>query len=986
MGVDDKWSDERSALDQEGGWYNRQAGTKLAERPAGESAGSKLDEGQAYTGSLGADAGSKEAATEKQKLAKAGGAKSAQVGDDSDSGDKKDRKKAALAIIGVIGLPVIAVFLVLYLFLGFSIEHLAQLQHTYRFAQTQRAIGKVTRQITIAQFSLTDDSLIPRNLPGGRTGLISRLAGWTPEKALLTMGAADIKLTYGRGSIPGSRKLTGFSYIDEAGVEIKRTTRGPGAITEGVLLDELTSQIDKGLVNMNKGWLFRRRTMRYVRESSGIVLARFKEFLAAQKAGRRLSLTEMRAAGLTEDVSHVRAGRAPPEPSISEARAAANEFEEGIKEGRVSRFKRVLGSNAIERLNRVGQISDYLFYLTLYCMGRDVFKNIRTAIDGRIDGFMNHASSLFTANDQFHAGGENATQDALHYETQKWEGAELSQEYAMATGRPISTVPLDNRATNADSPMKLLGLDLETLDVVATVGELASGKSIPGVGSLLDYVCGWIMNPVFQFSTIALELLALVMSAGGSKGATKLTTESIKFAAKRMVRDFALGTFADFALRWSVELATTSYAVFGPGEGAKAYNAAGAGDVLTGSIGIPMKYTNKISPQEASMQQRESVLAYQQAERSKGWLYAYFSPRSPFSITSSILINTPASFSTLSIGIGRFFSWLTKPSSSFNFAFAGVGAAATYSPETEFYDMQDYLYGFSEGSFYDFQDLTNSLEKNDGEKLGSLIDDYGECLTYTVKDVALGDVDDSCNDEGALQLKRYYLFCETIDAVTRVGSNNDGYNTNDCLDLDGKTPVTNSLSGNSTNSQSGATTTEGLVHYPRYNMYFPGCIWDGTQPPEADSHNGGYAQQPGAKAIQKLVNDKYGQGGTGVIGRCRDAGPDMHSTGRAVDSYFKAYVPAELAKGNSALGWLVTNADIFGIDYAKFWKVEWYRSKGWQCVASAKSAQEHITHIHFQLSWDGAVEKTAYFTDGAVPKENNQGRFIDQNACKPSQP
>ncbi len=166
----------------------------------------------------------------------------------------------------------------------------------------------------------------------------------------------------------------------------------------------------------------------------------------------------------------------------------------------------------------------------------------------------------------------------------------------------------------------------------------------------------------------------------------------------------------------------------------------------------------------------------------------------------------------------------------------------------------------------------------------------------------------------------------------------------------------------------------GKVHAP-YNMIFPGCIWDGTQPPEAITDKG--KAQLGARELQVLINTKYGQGGLGPSWRCRDRGtkPDAHPTGRAIDSYFNSRKPEELSKGNNAMGWLITNADIFGIEYVKYWRLQWSKSKGYSCAP----IQDHWSHIHFQVNWDGALRKTAYFTGAATPKDDTQ--HINQEIC-----
>ena len=184
------------------------------------------------------------------------------------------------------------------------------------------------------------------------------------------------------------------------------------------------------------------------------------------------------------------------------------------------------------------------------------------------------------------------------------------------------------------------------------------------------------------------------------------------------------------------------------------------------------------------------------------------------------------------------------------------------------------------------------------------------------------------------------------------------------------------LSGeSSSNSSETPAIPAGGQNYPLYNMTFPGCIWDGTQPAEAITDRG--KAQLGARELQVLINTKYGQGGLGPSWRCRDRGtkPDAHPTGRAIDSYFSISDPEQLRKGNNAMGWLITNANIFGIEYVKYWRVQWSSGRGYSCAP----VQDHKTHIHFQVNWDGALRKTAYFTGAATPKDDTQN--INQEMC-----
>lgn len=138
-------------------------------------------------------------------------------------------------------------------------------------------------------------------------------------------------------------------------------------------------------------------------------------------------------------------------------------------------------------------------------------------------------------------------------------------------------------------------------------------------------------------------------------------------------------------------------------------------------------------------------------------------------------------------------------------------------------------------------------------------------------------------------------------------------------------------------------------------------------------------QQSGAKAIQAYINEHWG-GGTGYIGNCtpKNGKYSIHAEGRAVDSYF--YVGDKMKEGNEAFGWLLTNASAIGIQYIKYWRVQWAAGNklGLHCVTDARDQAVHSTHIHFELNWAGAKKQTPYFTQGAGRPSTIK---IDQDVC-----
>lgn len=173
------------------------------------------------------------------------------------------------------------------------------------------------------------------------------------------------------------------------------------------------------------------------------------------------------------------------------------------------------------------------------------------------------------------------------------------------------------------------------------------------------------------------------------------------------------------------------------------------------------------------------------------------------------------------------------------------------------------------------------------------------------------------------------------------------------------------------------------IAYDRSNIAYPGCNFLGTQPAGAMAHH----WQPGAKELQLLVekiwfiNDKTP--GHGYIEVCKPGGVNtnrgsIHGEGRAVDSYFFATVPDQLKKGNIALGWMVANAEKIGVQYAKYWRVQWSPGNGFTCVTDPANQKNHATHLHFELNWAGSLRKTPHF-NGSPAK--NDVIAINQEMC-----
>jgi hypothetical protein len=134
------------------------------------------------------------------------------------------------------------------------------------------------------------------------------------------------------------------------------------------------------------------------------------------------------------------------------------------------------------------------------------------------------------------------------------------------------------------------------------------------------------------------------------------------------------------------------------------------------------------------------------------------------------------------------------------------------------------------------------------------------------------------------------------------------------------------------------------------------------------------AEKPGVVAFRSLVRAAYSGVNTGGISRsCDSGGRSEHKEGRAWDWMLRADVPADVAKAEDLLGWLLSpdehgNPDararrlgIMYIIWNRQWWSAWAPDKGWQPYSGSSP---HTDHIHFSFSWDGALQRTSWWNSG----------------------
>ena len=129
--------------------------------------------------------------------------------------------------------------------------------------------------------------------------------------------------------------------------------------------------------------------------------------------------------------------------------------------------------------------------------------------------------------------------------------------------------------------------------------------------------------------------------------------------------------------------------------------------------------------------------------------------------------------------------------------------------------------------------------------------------------------------------------------------------------------------------------------------------------------------QPGVIAFAKLLNATYGTHSYGTLRKCAAE----HGEGRALDWMLNANDPAQRALGNALTRWLSAPdaegrpgamARRFGINYVIWNRQQWFAWKPAEAWQPYYGAVPHTDHIHFSFTWDGAYERTSWWTGRAL--------------------
>ena len=143
--------------------------------------------------------------------------------------------------------------------------------------------------------------------------------------------------------------------------------------------------------------------------------------------------------------------------------------------------------------------------------------------------------------------------------------------------------------------------------------------------------------------------------------------------------------------------------------------------------------------------------------------------------------------------------------------------------------------------------------------------------------------------------------------------------------------------------------------------------------------------KPGVAAFRDAVVARYpATEDWGISRSCDGSGISEHLEGRAWDWHADARVPAQYAAATDLLNWLLAagpdgkpayNARRVGLEYVMYNRAIYglYRAgDGWRAITSGDN---HIDHVHFSFSWEGAYKRTSFWTGRAVA--------VDYGPCRP---
>ncbi|MFI5954766.1 peptidoglycan-binding protein [Cryptosporangium sp. NPDC051539] len=161
-----------------------------------------------------------------------------------------------------------------------------------------------------------------------------------------------------------------------------------------------------------------------------------------------------------------------------------------------------------------------------------------------------------------------------------------------------------------------------------------------------------------------------------------------------------------------------------------------------------------------------------------------------------------------------------------------------------------------------------------------------------------------------------------------------------------------------------------------------------------------WVDKPGSIAFGALLKATYPGTSYGVTRGCTGTMTSEHYDGRAVDWMNSIRKPAQAAQATAVLNWLFAtdaagnkyaNARRLGVMYI-IWngKIWGSYNQAWKPYSTCASHPEagmdttcHRDHVHFSLSWAGAMKRTSFWTGSVAAVDYGPCRVADLNYAAP---
>jgi len=161
-----------------------------------------------------------------------------------------------------------------------------------------------------------------------------------------------------------------------------------------------------------------------------------------------------------------------------------------------------------------------------------------------------------------------------------------------------------------------------------------------------------------------------------------------------------------------------------------------------------------------------------------------------------------------------------------------------------------------------------------------------------------------------------------------------------------------------------------------------------------------WVDKPGSVAFGALLKATYPDTSFGVTRGCTGTMNSEHYDGRAVDWMNSVRKPAQAAQATALLNWLFAtdaagnkyaNARRLGVMYI-IWNNRIWGSynQTWTAYSTCASHPEagsdttcHRDHVHFSLSWSGAMKRTSFWSGSVAANDYGPCRSADLNYAAP---